>query len=192
MTMIDMDEEIKKQIASIRGLLADSFQKYFGFEYGDATQMAVLSVVNKPLELDLKFPDQWLPALQKVRDGFERRDYGAMVEIGYAAHVDWLVSKNETPSIKDVCGFAYAVGVASGAVGQALHFRLKRKFGGLARSVKITEVEHLVMTKVKVIDGWEAKSADSLASEIIGISGISFSHRKIADTIRNYRKRQAA
>ena len=115
-----MNEEIKEQLSELRGLLADSFQKYFNFEYTEAFQMAVLSVVNLPLGLELEFPHDWLPELERVRRGFKKRDYMAMVEIGYAAYADLFTSGIENPSVKDACGFAHAVGVASGAIGQAI------------------------------------------------------------------------
>lgn len=64
--------------------------------------------------------------------------------------------------------------------------------GGIARAKKIADAEQLVLAKVAEIDGHEAKSADELAGDILGLSGISFSHRKIADTIRKHRKKQGA
>ncbi len=38
-----MNEEIKEQLSELRGLLADSFQKYFNFEYTEAFQRAFLA-----------------------------------------------------------------------------------------------------------------------------------------------------
>ena len=136
-----MNEEIKEQLSELRGLLADSFQKYFNFEYTEAFQMAVLSVVNLPLGLELEFPNDWLPELERVRRGFKKRDYMAMVEIGYAAYADLFTSGIENPSVKDACGFAHAVGVASGAIGQAIHFRESRRPGGKGRANKIANTE---------------------------------------------------
>lgn len=187
-----MQEEIREEISGARDELAKAVQVYFDREYTPAFRLALLYLARDQLKLNMTVPSELLEALEVLSSSFKKRDYQAMAEIAIAVYSDWKLSETDEPSIREVCAFSFNVGVAVGAIARADYDRrVKKKAGGDGRAKKIAEVERLVISKCRELDGWESKSASDLASELIGISGITFKHRKIAETISEYRKQCA-